>query len=535
MSDDNRVDGAADLGQPPTTDRPTPPPGRSVQPVSRRRFAAGGAFVGGALLLGAGAWRSATAQDATHEMDPLPAATLPRRHWQPADLTEPAVRRAVAGVLRTDLRLAYLYHDIGGYRLHLRGYDGGIPGPTLRARPGDVLRIGLGNDLPPNADPLPLNGDLPHHFNTTNLHVHGLHVSPAGIADNVFRSMEPGQRYDIEIPIPVDHPSGTFWYHPHHHGSADIQLTSGMAGALVVEGDFAEVPEIAAARERVLILSEVLFDHLGAIEHYETVWPEAVPRFLAVNGQRQPILRMRPGEVQRWRLIQAAHESNLRLPLDGHVLHTIAADGIQAPRMASEESLLCAPGQRVDVLVQAGGPGTYGLAAVPNDQGYPSPTGPLAWLVVEGEPRPMALPAALPAPPLPTIRDDELTGSRRLTLSAVEPEFPPAADYQEFSFLIDDKRFDHDRVDQRVNLGAVEEWMIVNEHHDDHVFHIHTNPFQVTRINGARLAEPVWQDTVVVPRDGSVTYRSRFLDFTGKLVLHCHMMNHEELGMMQTV
>ncbi len=100
--------------------------------------------------------------------------------------------------------------------------------------------------------------------------------------------------------------------------------------------------------------------------------------------------------------------------------------------------------------------------------------------------------------------------------------------------MIDGKLFDHERVDHRVRLGAVEEWTIVNDHFDDHVFHIHVNPFQVTKINGQPV-EPMWRDTVILPRSGSVTVRSRFLDYTGKYVLHCHMMNHEELGMMQTV
>ena len=136
---------------------------------------------------------------------------------------------------------------MGGYRLSLRSYEGNIPGPTLRLRPGEVLRIRLVNDLPPNPDPVPLDMALPHHFNTTNFHSHGLHVSPGGISDNIFRSMEPGQSYDIEIAIPADHPRGTYWYHPHHHGSADVQMTSGMAGALIVEGDFDDIPEIAAA------------------------------------------------------------------------------------------------------------------------------------------------------------------------------------------------------------------------------------------------------------------------------------------------
>jgi FtsP/CotA-like multicopper oxidase with cupredoxin domain len=81
----------------------------------------------------------------------------------------------------------------------------------------------------------------------------------------------------------------------------------------------------------------------------------------------------------------------------------------------------------------------------------------------------------------------------------------------------------------------VEEWTLVNLHFHDHIFHIHTNPFQLTKVNGKALAEPVWLDTAVLPRNGSLTFRSRFLDFTGRYMLHCHMMNHEELGMMQVV
>src|SRR6476619_6576727 len=131
-------------------------------------------------------------------------------------LVEPEVRRSVNGELQTSLRVAYAYKDIGGYRLSLRSYEGNIPGPTLRLRPGDVLRIRLVNALPPNADPAPLDMMLPHHFNTTNFHLHGLHVSPDGISDNIFRSMEPGQSYDIEVVIPKDHTRGTYWYHPHH-------------------------------------------------------------------------------------------------------------------------------------------------------------------------------------------------------------------------------------------------------------------------------------------------------------------------------
>jgi FtsP/CotA-like multicopper oxidase with cupredoxin domain len=507
---------------------------------SRRRFLLRGSALGAALL------SPSFARLAFPQSNAAPASGMDGHAASPpgvprapfaagAPLVEPEVRRSAKGELRTSLQVRYAYKDIGGYRLSLRTYEGTIPGPTLRARPGDVLRIRLQNDLPPNPDPVPLDMMLPHHFNTTNFHFHGSHVSPGGISDNVFRSMEPGQGYDIEIAIPADHPSGTYWYHPHHHGSADVQMSSGMAGALIVEGDFADVPEIAKATERVLILNEVLFDYRGSIENYDTVWPEAVPRFLSVNGQREPGLGMRPGEVQRWRIIHAGHEDNLRLALDGHDFHVIAYDGIPGARMKRQDSLVIAPGQRVDLLVEAGPAGTYPLNAVANDQGYPSPVGPLARLVVDGEPLAMRLPAGLPRPPLAAIGDAEISNKRRLTLSAEMPEFPPAANYQEFAYLICGRRFDPDRVDQRVRLGAAEEWLVVNEHDNDHIFHIHTNPFELTAVNGEALAEPVWRDTVVVPRNGSVTFRSRFLDFTGRFVLHCHMMNHEELGMMQVV
>jgi FtsP/CotA-like multicopper oxidase with cupredoxin domain len=100
--------------------------------------------------------------------------------------------------------------------------------------------------------------------------------------------------------------------------------------------------------------------------------------------------------------------------------------------------------------------------------------------------------------------------------------------------MVDGKVFDADRVDQRVVLGAVEEWTVLAQQEDDHVFHIHVNPFQVINVNGEPV-EPVWLDTAIVPRNGSITFRSRFLDFTGTYVLHCLMMNHEELGMMQVV
>jgi len=316
-------------------------------------------------------------------------------------------------------------------------------------------------------------------------------------------------------------------------------VASGMAGAIVVEGDFADVPEITRARERVMLLSEVVFDSSYMVEDFGTLFPETATRFLAINGQRRPTIDMRPGEVQRWRLVGSQYQNNMLLELDRHRLNVIAYDGIQLGAPQELKQLLMAPGQRADVLVQAGEPGTYELNAMPYDQGHPSPTGPLARVVVAGEPLAMKLPAALPRPPLEPIRDSEVTGRRTLVFGATEPQNNVAGHWQEYTFTVDGKVFDPSRIDQRVRLGAVEEWTIRNTHaHDDHMFHIHTNPFQVVEIGGQRQADPVWRDTAVVPRmakGGSMVMRSRFLDYTGVFMLHCHMMNHEEMGMMQAV
>jgi len=308
-----------------------------------------------------------------------------------------------------------------------------------------------------------------------------------------------------------------------------------MVGMIVVEGDFDEVPEIAKATERVLVLTQVVYDDRGMVETFETLFPETATRFLAVNGQRRPTIAMRPSEVQRWRIVHAGYQEDMLLELEQHELHAIAYDGIALGAMETMKTHLIAPGQRADFLIKAGNPGTYELNALPYDQGHPSPVGPLARVVVSGEPMDMKLPTSLPKAPLDDIKDSELTGQRKLVFSATAPG--AAAHWREYDFLIDNKKFDPTRIDQRVKLGAVEEWTILNtDQLDDHVFHIHTNPFVIAKLNGKPLAKPQWRDTAVVERKGgSLTFRSRFLDYTGIFMLHCHMMNHEEMGMMQTV
>jgi FtsP/CotA-like multicopper oxidase with cupredoxin domain len=120
----------------------------------------------------------------------------------------------------------------------LRSYGGCLTGPAIEVKPGNTLRIFLDNSLDVKDPSCPADGHAgPGCFNTINMHFHGLHVSPTGNSDNVLLNIGPHTKFEYEVNIPADHPSGTFWYHPHRHGSTALQVASGASGALIIRGD----------------------------------------------------------------------------------------------------------------------------------------------------------------------------------------------------------------------------------------------------------------------------------------------------------
>lgn len=424
-----------------------------------------------------------------------------------------------------------------GSRRFVRTWNGKPGGTTWRVRPGDRLEVALTNNLPPNPDPeMPANINIPHQFNSTNLHLHGLHVSPAGFSDNVLLEVAPGERVDYAYDIPPDHPAGLFWYHPHKHGSAAIQMASGMGGALVIEGEIDQVPEIAAAKEHIFLCQCVGGNEQGLVEDFPSNAPPD-ENLITLNGYLQPILVLRPGEVQRWHFINALSGRILRLFLEGHSLNLYAIDGLTMPRLETRSGVEVTNGGRASLLVRGGAPGLYFLKTEASPEGSfpPRPPAVLAMVLVTSEaPVSMGLPQGdLPVSPLlQPIADSEITGRRTLTFNQIVPD--PTA-YLEFRPMINDQQFDPNRVDQVISVGAVEEWTLVNVTGEPHPFHIHINPFQVVAVGDQRLDRPYWADTVTLPPQTSVTIRSRFLHYAGRSVLHCHNMGHEELGMMQLI
>lgn len=447
-----------------------------------------------------------------------------------------------------NVRLEARYADsmIGGVPVKLRSYNGKVMGPLIEARPGDTLNIFLDNQFPEDPNPGSDDPNVPHGFNITNLHVHGLHVSPSGNSDNVMMAIGPGQQFQFEIKIPLDHPAGTFWYHPHKHGSVAIQLASGMAGPLIIRGDIDKLKAIKEAEERILVFQQIPYvqgaDGIGRVETYEHFAPgawAALGRRITINGEVEPTFKMKPGEVQRWRFIHGGLREPLRLKLVKRASPTgpetplpqyqIAMDGITTGRLEQVTESDLFPGYRVDVLVRASDangkelpPGEYWLV----DDASQSASRNLARIVVQGHKVKMALPKEKDLAelvPFKNIEDSELTGTQLAEFSIDLSTGAPI-------FTINGKPFNPHATPRPLKLGAVEEW-IVSSKVAGHPFHIHVNPFQFTRADG----KIVWKDTLFIPQGETIRLRTRYERYIGVFMLHCHILEHEDRGMMETL
>ena len=484
-----------------------------MKPISRRTaLTMGGVGLLSTVVGGTGLWREVTATG----LDPVSGG----------DFTEPEVLRSRDGGLDVRLEAAMGTHEIAGRRATTLGFNGGVPGPTLRLRAGDTLRIELVNRLE----------------QVTNLHVHGLHVSPEGNGDNVFLAVEPGASQRYEYRLPDDHPPGVYWYHPHHHGTVADQVFGGLYGAILVEDG-----DLPADRERVMVVSDMTLDAGGSL-----VMPSTMEQMMGregdlvlVNGRTEPEMTGRAGERERWRIVNACTSRYLALALPGQASAVVGRDVGRLATPAELDDVVLAPGNRLDVVVDLAA-GTSELTARPVDRGgmmgqmmrggpMPGQGGPvtLARLrVSDDEPsstRPLPEGRALP-----DLRGASVDGSRTIRFE-MGMSGMMGGDDGPMSFTFDGREFDPDRIDQEVALGTVEEWTITNDSPLDHPFHLHVWPMQLLEVDGRAVDEPLWLDVVNVPANSRVTVRVPFEDFGGRTVYHCHILDHEDRGMMGTV
>ena len=241
------------------------------------------------------------------------------------------------GLLDVSLDARYRSVNLAGREARLYSYNGSLPGPRLEVKPGDTVRIRFTNNLP---DP-------------TNLHYHGLHVSPSENADNAFLEVPPGETFTYEFTIPQNHPAGTFWYHPHRHGLVAKQVFGGLSGLLIVRGELDDIPEIQAAQEEFLVLKDFALGDDGHIQppnRMERMMQGREGSLVTVNGSVNPNFSIPEGGLLRLRLLNASSSRFYRLMLQDHPLYLIATDGGALGEPVELKELLLTPGERAEVL-----------------------------------------------------------------------------------------------------------------------------------------------------------------------------------------
>jgi FtsP/CotA-like multicopper oxidase with cupredoxin domain len=437
---------------------------------------------------------------------------------------EPEVLTSRAARLEVTLRAEARQVPYGSGTRFAYTYNGSTPGPTLRVRPGDRLVITLENRLDRD----------------TNLHTHGLHVAPA--VDDIFLMIPPGGSHTYTYDIPADHRSGLFWYHPHVHEHVAEQVAAGLAGTIIVADHLDDIAEIAASHERIWILADPPIGTSSQILSVSgmTQMQGREGDQVLVNGIHQPHIEAKAGTLERWRVVNASASRYYRLAVDGHPLQIIATDSGRLIAPVMVDSTLLAPGERVEFLVTPTHAGAYDVRSLAYQRGNAMNMGggmmggrsnsssstetTLATMNVNGTTAAAsALPTRLAEPSTLTLPTPSATRTIVLAMGG--------SGMGMMSFTIDGRTFDPGRTDITTRVGVVEEWVIRNTSSMDHPFHLHTWPFQIIGTS------PVsgWKDTANVPANSEIRIRVPFVNLSGRTVYHCHILDHEDLGMMGVI
>lgn len=442
--------------------------------------------------------------------------------------SEHKINQSQDGILEVNLIANINKINLGNKQAYVLNYNGQIPGPRLEAKPGDTIRINFTNKLP----------------QPTNIHYHGLHIPITGNADNVFLKIAPGDRLTYQFQIPQNHPAGLFWYHPHLHGLTAEQLFGGLAGLFIIRGELDEIPEVKAAEENFLVLQDFALDQQGNLLPSQelSIMTGREGDLITVNGQSNPNFAIPTQGLLRLRILNASSSRFYRLSLEEHPFYLIATDGGALTEPIEMSELLLTPGERADILIQANRePGKYRLLNLPYKRvgmgmmgrgmmgrgmmgRNPPENQPQVLATVSYDTKVSALP--LPSKLIPVETLPEAQKVRRFQMN--HGMIPG----QGMAFLFNGQPYQLERIDTQVQLNTVEDWELINTGMMDHPFHVHGNAFQVLSRNGKPEPYLAWKDVVLVRPGEKVLIRMPFRDFPGKTVYHCHILDHEDLGMM---
>jgi FtsP/CotA-like multicopper oxidase with cupredoxin domain len=396
-------------------------------------------------------------------------------------------------------------------------YDGGIPGPLIRAKVGDRLIVHFKNSLP----------------ESTTIHWHGLRVpnDQDGVPDSSQPSVPSGGTFDYDFVLPD---AGTYWYHPHLDSAA--QVGNGLYGPIVVD-DPSEPTGLGD--EAIIVMSDISLGVDGSLDPADgggqlgTLFGREGDVHL-VNGRVLPTLHVRSGLRQRWRIINAAKARYEQLLLPGHRFTRIGGDGgmLEAPELL--DRIVLTPAQRADVVFEpfdSGGDQPLALTWVPYDRGYGTaynrPEEPvLEFDFVDAPPATAA--------PLPPLRRD-IPSIDTATATPVDISLTVNPDAGGRLAMGINGVPSWEAAHLMTNVGERQLWTVKNTFEWDHPFHLHGFFFQVLDVNGVVPALREWRDTVNVPVNATVRLAVHFDERPGMWMFHCHILDHADAGMMGMV
>lgn len=433
-------------------------------------------------------------------------------------LIEPQDKNPDPRILEIDITAKVTTVEVApGKRVNAWTYNGGLPGPFVRARVGDRLIAHFKNELP----------------EPTTIHWHGVRVpiemdGVPGISQPAVKTGE-SFTYDFQLNDP-----GLYWYHPHVMSAAQVGF--GLYGALLVEDpdDGVNVPDVLT-----LVLSDIGFYQNGTLESAESGGPAGMVFgregvHVLVNGKIKPHLQARAGAPQRWRVVNTAKSRFFMLDMEGQQFVKIGTDGGLQERPVTSQTVLVTPGERVDLIVAPTGPpkSSIVLRAVLYNRGYGSvefrSIEELMTINLTDQP-------ALPKPALPTvtrqISPPSATGATSVNLVLT---LPPQNSLGKSEFRINGVPFWKAKP-YLAKLGETQLWTIRNDTKWDHPFHLHGYFFIPVDDKGQPLRPMTWKDTMNIPMETTARFLVTFDERPGEWMFHCHILDHAEGGLMGTV
>jgi FtsP/CotA-like multicopper oxidase with cupredoxin domain len=482
---------------------------------------------------------------------------------------------SVNGVLSAEFTMRHSV-DTGGYNHYCYNYEtskGIVEAPTLRLNQGDHLVLDVKDRIESDDDSSGMSGmDMSGSpvcgdtgtptLSSTNVHFHGLNVPPICHQDDVLTTLiqpeKPAFHFDMQIP--KDEPPGLYWYHPHVHGFTEFQVNGGAAGALIVEGMDKIRPEVAGLTQRVFTIRQ----------QYLVPWIPG-PYQLSINFQvadspsfPAPIIKMKPNEKQFWRVANATIQDFMPLQVwfngKPQKLELIALDGYPVAKPRFQETILLPPAGRAEFIVQAPPEGTQAefmsLGYSTGPTGNPDLEQELGSieLTKTDETQATEAKATPPAPAKPiTLQNIKFSGLAQVKPTTLRKlyfseEFGGTNGPIQFYITVDGQKqkvFEpNEKPAITTHVGAVEDWYIENRALETHDFHIHQIHFMLLEVDGKPVANQDMHDSYEIPFwEGpghpyhSIKGRFDFRDPTiaGTFVFHCHILLHEDLGMMHKI